>query len=323
MRFRLWLIVPLFLLAVAGWGCASFTLPSWPSTTTTGSSVASATSTPEEVANAIQFIPGDTFEIRQTVLGFGAFLPDLLKTDDGVRLVTVKRFAPEHIAELAWQVTTNKETDASKRARTDYENNLKNHPVAIGQPTPPPPNVEMEKQTASGTLLGINLRTSHSAYLPVYWQEGKQDIVGEKTAIWLSDDAFLELVNTRHTILNLGIFDDSLNQAAKNISGLKDAYSALRQQADAEGKFKDLTELQADGEFIQWPLSINGETRNVSAIRAKNWFGEVIILNNRQNPMILKVTLNPTTALASALGGNTSLVENLFGYEVKNLVMPR
>ena len=323
MRTRFWLIVPLFLLAVGGWGCASFALPSWPSATTTGPSIASATSTPQEVANAIQFLAGDTFEIRQTVLGFGAFLPDLLKSDDGVRLVTVQRFAPTHVAELAWQVTTTKETDASKRARTAYETNLKNHPVGIGEPVPPPPNVEMQKVTTSGTLLGINLRASHSAFLPLYWPEGKEDLLGEKTGIWLGDDAFLELVNTRQTILNLGVFDDSINQAAKNVSGLKDAYDAMRQEADKQGKFQDLTLLQADPEFIEWPLTINGETRTVSAIRAHNWFGEVIILNNRQNPLILKVTLNPTTALASALGSKTSLVQNLFGYEVKNITMPR
>jgi len=322
MRFRPWLLVPLFFLAVAGWGCASFAIP-WPTSTSTGSSVASATSTPIEVAKAIQFIPGDTFEIRQTVLGFGAFLPDFLKSDEGVRLVTIKRFAPMHVAELEWQVTATKETDASKRARLAYETDLKNHPVPIGEAVPPPPAVETQKQTTTGTLLGINLRTAHTAYLPLYWQGGKSDIVGEKTAIWLSDDAFLELVNTRHTILNLGIFDDSLNKAAKNISGLKDAYSALRTQANEAGKFKDLTELEADSEFIDWPLDLNGETRTVSAIRAHSWFGEVIILNSRQNPMILKVTLNPTTALAAALGTNTSLLQNLFGYEVKNIKITR
>jgi hypothetical protein len=323
MRFRLWLIVPLFLLALGGWGCGSIAIPSLPNLQLPGSGSAHATSTPEDLAKNIQFLAGDTFEIRQTVLGFGAFLPDLLKSDDGVRLVTIKRFAPEHVAELAWQVTTSKESDASIKARNDYENNLKNHPVAIGADAPAPPSPEMVKETTSGTLLGINLRTPHSAYLPLYWPEGKYDIVGEKSAIWLSDDAFLELVNTRHTILNLGVFDDALNEAAKNVSGLKDAYGALRKQAEVDGKSKDLTELQADAEFIQWPISVNGETQNVSAIRAQDWFGEVIVLNNRQNPMILKVSLNPTTALAATLGGNSSLVQNLFGYEVKNIVLNR
>lgn len=324
MRLRPWLIVPLVLLAVAGWGCASFAWP-WQnaSSTLTGPSIASATSTPVEVANAIQFIPGDTFEVRQTVLGFGAFLPDLLKTDEGVRTVTLKRFAPTNFAALDWTLTATRETDASKRRRLAYEADLKANPRGIGDVIPPPPNVVNERVTTSGTVLGINLRTTHSAYLPVYWTEDKEDLLGERSAIWLSDDAFQELVRTRRTILNLGLFDESLNQAAKNVAGLKDAYATLREQADADGKFKDLTELNADDEFIEWRLSVNGEERTVSAIRAHNWFGEVIVLNNRQNPMILKVTLNPQAALAAALGSDASLVENLFGYEVKNIKLNR
>jgi hypothetical protein len=322
MRFRTWMLVPLVLLAAGGFGCGSWSLPNLPASSSS-TDAGSATSTAVQQANAIQFLPGDSFEVRQTVLGFGAFLPDLLKTDDGVRMVTIQRFAPTHLAELNWQVTATTETDASKRARADYEANLKAHPVPIGQPLPPPPNVEMAQQTTTGTLLGINLRASHSAYLPLYWKQGKDDIVGEKTGVWMGDDAFMELVNTRQTILNLGIFDDAVNSAAKNISGLKDAYAAMREQANQDAKFSDLTLLQADPEFIEWPISVNGVTENVSAIKAHNWFGEVIVLNNRQNPLILKVTLNPTTSLASALGTGTSLVQNLFGYEVKNITLHR
>lgn len=290
--------------------------------TTSTSGFISATSTPVEAANAIQFLPGDTFEIRQTVLGFGAFLPDLLNSLDGVRTVTVKRFAPMYVAELGWELSTTRETEASKKLRAQYEADLRRNPVGVGEATPPPPTLATERVTASGTVLGINLRASHSAFLPTYWPEGKYDMLGEKTAIWLSDDAFQELVKTRRTILNLGVFDDSLNDAARNVSELKEAISNLRKEASAEAAFKDLTELQADAEFIEWPLDINGERRMVSAIRAKNWFGEVIILNSRQNPMILKVTLNPLTAGAEAIGGGAAM-DKLLGYEVKNIQLKR
>ncbi|HVM90841.1 MAG TPA: hypothetical protein VMU11_03015, partial [Verrucomicrobiae bacterium] len=114
MRFRVWMMVPLVLLAAGGFGCASFNLPDLPGATTSTDG-GDSTSTAVQNANALQFLPGDTFEIRQTVLGFGAFLPDLLKTDDGVRTVTIQRFAPTHSAELKWQVTATTETDASKR----------------------------------------------------------------------------------------------------------------------------------------------------------------------------------------------------------------
>ena len=321
MRTRFLVIPALFLLATAGFGCSG---EYWPfgNTTSTGGFI-SSTSTAVEAAEAIQFIPGDTFEVRQTVFGFGAFLPDLLKTDEGIRYVTVLRFAPTHVAELQWNVIATRETDASKRARARYERDLEENPRGIGESVIPPPNVVTERVTTTGTLLGINLRTSHTALLPVYWKEGRYDVVGERTAIWLSDDAFLELVKTRRTILNLGIFDEAVNQAAKNITGLKDAYARLRNTAAEEGKFKDLTQLEADPEFIEWPLDVNGERRIVSAIRARNWFGEVIVLNNRQNPMILKVTLNPAAVATDAINGEGDVVEKLFGYEVKNIRLNR
>ncbi|MEK7473840.1 MAG: hypothetical protein AAB668_03920 [Patescibacteria group bacterium] len=273
-----------------------------------------------EAAEAIQFIPGDTFEIRQTVLGFGAFIPDLLHSKDGVRTVTVKRFAPTHVAELDWELLTTRETESSKKLRADYEAELKRYPNTNA----PLPTMATERVTVSGALLGINLRTPHTAFLPTYWPEGTHDMLGEKTGIWLSDDAYMELSRTNRTILNLGVFDDALNQAVKNVVELKDALDTLRQQASEEEAFKDLTELTAEAELIEWPLTVNGEEKKVSAIRGRNWFGEVIVLNSRQNPMILKVTLNPLAAGMDATSGNgESVMSRLFGYEVNNVVMKR
>ncbi len=302
-----------FFLALAGAGCTSFN----------GSRVdtpsVDKTAAIQE-AEAIQFIPGDTFEVRQTVLGFGAFIPDLLKSEEGVRTVTVKRFAPTHGAELDWKLVVKSETESSKRLRASYEEEQRRNPDVIL----PPPTIATEQVTVFGQLLGISLRVPHTAFLPAYWPEGTHDMVGEKTAIWLSDDAYMELSKTGRTILNLGVFDDALNQAVKNVSELKDALATLRQQASDEEAFKDLTELYADEELIEWRLKVNGEEKKVSAIRARNWFGEVIVLNNRQNPMILKVTLNPLAAGMDAASGNgESVMSRLFGYEVDNIVLKR
>lgn len=309
-RFR-WLIVAA--LALAGAGCAWFGGEN-------GRDPAERKSAAVEAAEAIQFIPGDTFEIRQTVLGFGAFLPELLNTQEGIRNVTIRRFAPTHVVELDWELVATRETEGSKKLRAEYEAELRRNP---GTKTPVP-TIATERVTVSGQLLGINLRTSHTALLPAYWQEGTQNALGEKTGLWLSDDAFMELSKTNKTILNLGVFDDALNQAVKNVAELKDALAALRQKASQEEAYKDLTLLEAEPERIEWPLTVNGEKRTVSAIRARNWFGEVIVLDNRQNPIILKVTLNPPVAgMDVAAGNGASVMERLFGYEVNNIVLKR
>ncbi len=313
------------LLALLGAGCQ---LPSLPFvehfTGTANTSTVSLGGTPVEAAKAIQFLPGDTFEVRQTVFGFGAFLPDLLGSKDGVRMVTITRFAPQYFANYDWTVTSEKETSASIKARQAYDKDLIDNPKGIGENGAVPPVPKLEKVTASGTVMNASLRTSHSAYLPAYWSAGVNDLMGEKSGIWLSDDAFQELVRTRHTILNLGVFDSEANQAAKNVSELKSALEKLRKQANEDGKFSDLTLLESEADFIEYPLQVNGQMVTVSAIRAKNWFGEVIVLNSVQNPMILKVTMNPLSSSASdALGGNVAFLDKLYGYEVSNIQIKR
>ena len=79
---------------------------------------------------------------------------------------------------------------------------------------------------------------------------------------------------------------------------------------------RHLTELAAEAEFIEWPLEVNGRPTVVSAIRARNWFGEIVVLNNRQNPLILKLSL------ASEEGGDdTAILDELFGYEIKTVYL--
>lgn len=323
MRFSR-LLAGFVLVALMGAGCDWRSLPLAERFAPASTSTVALGGTPLEAAKAIQFLPGDTFEVRQTVFGFGAFLPDLLGSKDGVRMVTITRFAPANFANFSWSVTTEKETKASLDARAAYERDLEQNPRGIGEKVAVPPVPQMERVTASGTVMDVSLKTPHSAYLPAYWSPGLNSLMNEKSGIWLSEDAFMELVRTRHTILNLGVFDAEANQAAKNVADLKTTLDRLRKQANEDSKFQDLTLLEAEPDFIEYPLEVNGRTVMVSAIKAKNWFGEVIILNSAQNPMILKVTMNPLASSASdAIGGNISLLDKMYGYEISNIQLKR
>jgi len=318
------LLTGMVLIALLGAGCDWRSLPLAERFAPASTSTISFGDTPIDAAKAVQFLPGDTFEVRQTVFGFGAFLPDLLGTKDGVRMVTVTRFAPANFANFSWTVTSEKETEASMKARQAYEKDLLENPRGIGEQIATAPVPQMQSVTASGTVTDVSLKTPHSAYLPAYWSSGSNNLMNEKSGIWLSEDAFLELVRTRYTILNLGIFDSEANQAARNITDLKAALDRLRKQANVDGKFKDLTLLEAEPDFIEFPLQVNGRTVTVSAIKAKNWFGEIIVLNSAQNPMILKVTMNPLASGASdAIGGNIALLDKLYGYEISNVQLKR
>lgn len=272
-----------------------------------------------EAAKAIEFIPGDGFTINQTFMGVGGLLSNLAGFKDGKREVTITRFAPAHVANLEWSLTSQRETAASKKARENYEKALKE-----GKASGLPPQPAFEEGVTTGTVSDISLASSHSAYFPNYWTSATTSLSGERSAVWLSDDAFQELSRTRHTVLNFGVFDEALQKATKGISDVKEAIDALQKRANTESENKDLTLLEADETTSDYKIRVNGEEKTVSVIKARNWFGEIIVLNNPQNPLILKASLNPVTSgAADAASGTEAFFDKFFGFEITDITIKR
>lgn len=215
------------------------------------------------------------------------FLPgDSFVLTNGLQInTTLTRFAPTNFAELFWATEV--------------------HGVA-----------------ASGTISSINLSRSHTLYPPALWRlKTSTDLQKEKTALWLSDDAYMELSRTKRTVLNFGVLDETMSSFVKSRKDLKPTFDLLRSKAAEDGKRVDLTLVQADDVLIDWPLKVNGKEITVKAIRARNWFGEVVVLDNRQNPMVLQLTLRPLFAGADeAIKENDSL-KLLFNYRVTGFVL--
>jgi|JI8StandDraft_1071087.scaffolds.fasta_scaffold02413_11 hypothetical protein len=270
-------------------------------------------------AKEIEFIPGDGFTIKQTFMGVGGLISNLAGFKDGSREVTITRFAPAYAANLDWSLAAQREKADSKKAREAYEAALKE-----GKATGLPPQPEFEDVVTTGTVNGISLSSSHSAYFPNYWMTTTTDLMGERSAIWLSNDAFQELSRTRFTVLNFGVFDESFQKASQGIADVKEAVNALRQKADVDGAQKDLTLLEADDTTTDYKIRVNGEEKTVSVIKARNWFGEIIVLNNPQNPLILKASLNPlTSGTADAASGANAFFDKFFGFEITDITIKR
>lgn len=274
----------------------------------------------KEAAARTTFDAGDTFEVRQTFFGLGGFLPDLTGSTKGVRYVTVTRFVPKEVAAIRWMTVEERESEASQKARAEYDRLLSRKTYAIGEKVPPPPDAQKEKETAEGAITDLNLKTAHALFPPVYWTPGDPIIRNEQSGVWLSDEAFEELRQTRKTVLHFGVLDATAGKISKNISHLRSALDRLRGQAQEDPKIKETTLLKADADFADWTLKVNGQEVTVSAIRAKNWFGEILVLNNRQNPLILKMTLNPMLAGASVFNKQEGW-SHVFGFEITNVVV--
>ncbi|MDP3794247.1 MAG: hypothetical protein Q8R07_05900, partial [Candidatus Uhrbacteria bacterium] len=287
MRLKFLFLFSFFLFIFIGSGCAP---TEFFRSTTSSQPLASSL---KEATDKMSFSAGDTFELRQTVLGLGAFLPDITKSTSGIRFLKIEKFESKKQADVSWLLPEERETVASQKAGEAYRKDLQDHPRAIGEKTPSPPTVQKEQVTTSGTLNQINLATIHSLFPPAYWGTGVVDLHQDQGALWLSSDAFDELVKTRKTVLSFGVLDLSAAKFMKNVDQLKAVIAKIRRQSEEEQGKHDPLLLEAEGDFISWPLKVNGAEINVSAIRARNWFGEIVVLNNSNNPLILKLTLNP------------------------------
>ncbi|MBU2613667.1 hypothetical protein KJ925_04415 [Patescibacteria group bacterium] len=298
----------LIALAVAGWGCIRpfdrLAEYAGPKVSTFGDD------SPAEVAQKINFVPGSIIETRQTFLGFGAKLAAALAGEgkEGARIIVVSRFAPMNVADVEWRLVTRVEAESSIAARE-----------AAKKKNEPEPEPEMVDQVSQGGIGGFDLVDAHSLYLPAFWPEqGGAPSLGT-SGIWLSDDVFQSLSRNRVATLDFGLLDATINGAIAKVAGFREAFAALQKQVTDVGDRTDVFKLDAEAELASWPLRVNGEDVDVEVIKARNWFGEIVVLNNRQNPLVLKATLNPVASGAGELFSGLGTLKALVGYEVTEL----
>ncbi|MSR85723.1 hypothetical protein EXS71_04820 [Candidatus Uhrbacteria bacterium] len=270
----------------------------------------------EAQANRLQFSSGDTFEVRQTILGVGSnFTEVLTRSKEGVRQVQIESFVPHQEAALSWSLRVEQETSISQVARQKYFTDLTTQ--ATGTHPLPPPAMITEHVATSGTINGIDLGTAHAIYLPSYWTTGPVHLARAKSGLWIAAEPWNGLTNTRHTILLFGSLDDMARRFVSDVSYVKNLIAALRKTSSTVSSGKDPTLLTLDADPIAWPITINGKAVSVSAFKAHNAYGEIVVLNNVKNPLILKLTINPLFIGGGILKGFSAL-ENALGYQLHN-----
>ena len=137
-------------------------------------------------------------------------------------------------------------------------------------------------------------------------------MIDEKTLIWLSAKQYNELVNTRTTTISIGVFDEKFSSLQSFGRIFDRAKKFIQQAPQAEQTQEDLYKVEADGEWGEYTLMVEGEEKTVRTIGADNWFGSYTILANPENPLILEMHLNPLS-FGSLKEGVT---EAFSGYQV-------
>ncbi|MBU1032695.1 MAG: hypothetical protein ABII13_04575 [Patescibacteria group bacterium] len=220
--------------------------------------------TPQEATERINLVPGSVMFMHHFFAGFGSDISQKIvdEKQEVVRTLVIERFAPNEVSSLTWKLT----------AKTDDTAGV--------------------SQTLSGNLDGNDLKKAYSLYLPAYWPEKEHAPSLGNSAIWLSRDVFEGLNRNRVSTLYLGVLDVTLQQRVAE-SDFKDYLIALeRNMRDIENR-TDVYLLEGERDLVEWPLKVNGEDIKVEVIKASTWFADLVILNNAQNPVVLKLSMNP------------------------------
>jgi hypothetical protein len=156
--------------------------------------------------------------------------------------------------------------------------------------------------------------------LPAFWPPGKT-MASKNGGLWLSRAAFDELERRGATEWRIGLNDDplgTLSAAFKAFNALATELSASATATEAVSPFT-LTKKDVIDAF---PLTIDGSLVLVRAVTASSWFADFVVLDNPDDPLILKVTVNPAASPALKALAPAKVRWDELGYEITSVSRP-
>ncbi|NQV90231.1 hypothetical protein HQ487_02385 [Candidatus Uhrbacteria bacterium] len=286
---------------------------------------------PEEAANALSLFVGSEILIRPTILGVGGSIVDWLGGEQEVRQVAVIDWLAGESVSLSWNISTQVETEASKKIRSDYEATYAQSPVGVE--IPPVPEPEYENRIVEGVIASTSLNNADMLMLPEAWPEGEGGNV-QASLIWFSREHYDELIQTRSTIVSLGLFDESLmkvEDATHQIETFMDTVTSLispfvgsdsNEETPIEetpSETDSLIRIEANPAWGEYILLVDGVRTTVRVVEAENAFARYKILANPENPLVLEIQLTPLSQGNLELLSLDGLARGFGGYEITQI----
>ncbi len=282
--------------------------------------------TGEQAAALLTISAGQEIMVRPTVLGVGGSFVDWLGGQKEERTLILNEWTAGERVSLSWSITSQVETAASVAARAAYDEKYATSPVGIE--IPDEPELQYEEKVVSGSIASNSMAQADTLMLPEAWSEGDGG-VSTSSLIWLSRSHYEELVNTRTTTVSLGLFDESLMRVEDATGKIASVFGDLAslvapligtEPAQENEEANDsLVALQADPEWGQYTLRVDGVKTTVRVIEAKNAFASYKVLANPDNPLILEIQLTPLSRGNLELLSKDGLSEGFGGYEVTQI----
>jgi hypothetical protein len=255
---------------------------------------AATSQSPESPPPDLSLAPGMQIGLVATTVG-GLAPRTSVNPDEpgGGTLVTVQEVQPGESVTIIWQQAIEREVPPVGTKPV----------VGVGTPEPTPMT---EIIIEEGTITASGLDSAHAALLPLYWPLSEADTT-DTSLMWLSQKAFEELERARQTRWSADVLTRFTHLPVWVI-----------EQLDEETSGRELY-LRAEPDFVDFDMTINEQRTRFQAIQAFDDFGnEYIILDNAENPLIVKFKFNAaSTGTVGVDAGIWTLIKAIFsGYRV-------
>lgn len=165
----------------------------------------------------------------------------------------------------------------------------------------------VDDQRNTGSIVGGNLQNAYDLLPMPYWRGDDQSAYGSGV-LWLSDSIYENLTRSRFSTFRFGFLNPDVRATLPANSRLAKAMNELEKKVAAVSQDVTLTTAEATSTQL---LIVNGTSTQVEVFTARNWFGEMTVLNNPKNPLVLRVKMNQLPV--DALNGG------LFDYEITEI----
>jgi hypothetical protein len=172
----------------------------------------------------------------------------------------------------------------------------------------------------NGEVSATKTAEAGAMLLPAFWKDGKTAIEAN-AVIWMSAKAYAELAENGKTEWRVGLADAELGTAAALLKTFNGLAAKLSTSATATAPTASPFLLTA-GDDVVFPLRVGGKVENVRAIRATSWLADYLILKNPENPLILKVNVNPLAISALNAFKTLGIEPDKIGYEAVGVEPP-
>ncbi|HJV32783.1 MAG TPA: hypothetical protein VJ694_02030 [Patescibacteria group bacterium] len=174
--------------------------------------------------------------------------------------------------------------------------------------------------SATGTLALGAFDGAHAMLLPAFWTTG--DAAAEANGgLWLSRAAYDQLEAAGKTEWRLGLAEHAFSTLSLALKTFNDLAAKLSGSATATQAASPFT-IEKTAVIEAYPLTVDGRIVLVKAVKATSWFADFLVLENRDNPLILKVTVNPVAAPALRALEKAEIRWEELGYEITSISLP-